>query len=110
MEKEGQNRVQMAAAAMKDSVIINTTTMKKNKTIQAEDQIQRQGPNSDRTIEENSNDIVKGNVGHQRASATIGGASSMDEKSSGIGRRDKGTGLATKDGLTGSDYDGQLSE
>jgi hypothetical protein len=34
----------------------------------------------------------------------------MDEKSSGMGRRDKGTGLSTKDGLTGSDYDGQLTE
>lgn len=35
------------------------------------------------------------------------GSSSLDEKSSGMGRRNKGTGLATKDGLTGSDYDGQ---
>lgn len=75
-----------------------------------DERIREQGANNDRTTEETSHDVVKGNPGHQRASANIGGASSMDEKSSGLGRRDKGTGLATKDGLTGSDYDGQLSE
>jgi len=36
--------------------------------------------------------------------------STLDEKSSGVGRRDKNTGLATKDGLTGSDTDGQLTQ
>ena len=75
-----------------------------------DEQIRRQGPNADRSIEETSHETVQGNPGHQRGSANIGGASSMDEKSSGMGRRDKGTGLATKDGVTGSDYDGQLSE
>lgn len=69
-----------------------------------------QGANLDRGIEESKNETVRGNVGHQKGSADLGGASSMDEKSSGLGRRDKGTGLATKDGLTGSDYDGQLTE
>lgn len=76
---------------------------------QTEEQIKRQG-SDDRNIEETSHQVVKGNPGHQRGSADTGGASSMDEKSSGVGRRDKGTGLATKDGLTGSDYDGQLTE
>lgn len=75
-----------------------------------DEQIRRQGSNADRSIEETSHETVQGNPGHQRGSANIGGASSMDEKSSGMGRRDKGTGLATKDGVTGSDYDGQLSE
>jgi hypothetical protein len=70
----------------------------------------RQGPNSDRGVEESKNETVRGNVGHQKGSADLGGSSSMDEKSSGMGRRDKGTGLASKDGLTGSDYDGQLTE
>jgi hypothetical protein len=69
-----------------------------------------QGPNKDRSIEETKNETVRGNVGHQKGSANLGGASSMDEKSSGLGRRDKGTGLSTKDGLTGSDYDGQITE
>lgn len=76
---------------------------------QTEEQIKRQG-SDDRNIEETSHQVVKGNPGHQRGSADTGAASSMDEKSSGVGRRDKGTGLATKDGLTGSDYDGQLTE
>ena len=110
MGKEGQKRVRMEAAEMKDLVIIKKKFMEENKRIQADDQTRMQGPDSDRTMEENSNETIKGNVGHQRGSATIGGASSMDEKSSGMGRRDKGTGLATKDGLTGSDFDGQVKD
>ena len=34
----------------------------------------------------------------------------MDEKSSTVGRNTKNTGISTKDGLTGSDYDGQVSD
>jgi hypothetical protein len=76
----------------------------------AEDRI-GQGPNKDRSSEESkSNEGVKGNVAHQRGSADLGSSSPMNEKSSGMGRRDKGTGLSTKDGVTGSDYDGQLTE
>jgi hypothetical protein len=37
-------------------------------------------------------------------------ASSLNEKSSTMGRRDKGRGLSSKDGLTGSDYDGQVTD
>lgn len=70
-----------------------------------------QGPNQDRSSEESTaNENFRGNVGHQKSSADVAGASSLDEKSSGMGRRDKGTGLATKDGLTGSDLDGQVTE
>jgi hypothetical protein len=47
---------------------------------------------------------------YQKASGDRSGSSSLDEKSSTMGRRDKGTGMATKDGLTGSDYDGQVTE
>jgi hypothetical protein len=76
----------------------------------AEDRI-GQGPDKDRSSEESTaNEKLRGNVGHQKNSADLGGASTLDEKSSGTGRRDKGTGLATKDGLTGSDNDGQLTE
>jgi len=35
---------------------------------------------------------------------------SKDEKSSSMGRNVKNTGISTKDGLTGSDYDGQVSD
>ena len=70
-----------------------------------------QGPNKDRSIEESkSGENVRGNTSHQRGSSDLGAASSMDEKSSGMGRRDKGTGISTKDGPTGSDYDGQVTE
>ena len=34
----------------------------------------------------------------------------LDEKSSGLGRRHKDSGIATKDGVTGSDYDGQVTD
>ena len=46
----------------------------------------------------------------QRSSTEKRTDSSLDEKSSGTGRREKNTGLATKDGLTGSDYDGQVTD
>jgi len=70
-----------------------------------------QGQNKDRSNEESlSSESISGNIGPQKGSADRTGASSMDEKSSTMGRRDKGSGLATKDGLTGSDYDGQLTE
>ncbi len=36
--------------------------------------------------------------------------SSLDEKSSTMGSRHKGRGLTSKDGLTGSDYDGQVTD
>jgi len=76
----------------------------------AEDRI-GQGPDKNRSSEEStSKENLRGNIGHQKSSADLGGASSLDEKSSGMGRRDKGTGLATKDGLTGSDFDGQVTQ
>ena len=37
-------------------------------------------------------------------------STSLDEKSSTVGRNTKNTGISTKDGLTGSDYDGQVSD
>ena len=70
-----------------------------------------QDSNKNRSSEQSrSNDNIRENVGHQRGSADRSDASTLNEKSSTIGRRDKGSGLSTKDGLTGSDYDGQLSE
>ena len=70
-----------------------------------------QGPDKDRSSEESTaNENLRGNIGHQKGFADTGGASTLDEKSSGIGRRDKGTGLSTKDGVTGSDLDGQVTQ
>jgi len=112
MEEEEKKAGRMEAEAMQVSVIIKhkKKVMKENTANQPDDNSPQQGPNSDRGLEEGASEVVKGNPGHQRGSADVGSASSMDEKSSGMGRRDKGTGLATKDGLTGSDYDGQLTE
>jgi hypothetical protein len=49
------------------------------------------------------------NVVHQTSTGRSAD-SALDEKSSGVGRKEKNTGLATKDGLTGSDADGQLTK
>jgi len=69
-----------------------------------------QVPNKSRSGEEpSSNENIHGNSAHQEDAADVHGASTLDEKSSGIGRRDKATGLSTKDGLTGSDLDGQTT-
>lgn len=57
---------------------------------------------------EGSNQHQRQTVGREPGTSDLSGASNLDEKSSGMGRRDKGTGLATKDGLTGSDFDGQV--
>jgi hypothetical protein len=56
-----------------------------------------------------SSDRAAGDVVRQNTSGRSTD-SSLDEKSSTMGRRDKNTGLATKDGLTGSDTDGQLTK
>ena len=69
-----------------------------------------QQPNRDRQTESNRPGHLQENVEHQKGSADRGSASSLDEKSSTMGRRDKGTGMSTKDGLTGSDLDGQVTE
>ena len=85
--------------------------MENNTSRQSQEDALGQGPNKDRTSEESSlNETTRGNITHQKGSADVSGVSTLDEKSSGMGRRDKGTGLSTKDGLTGSDYDGQLTE
>ena len=52
----------------------------------------------------------KMNTGIERETSDRSGSSSLNEKSSTMGRREKGRGMATKDGVTGSDYDGQVTE
>lgn len=70
-----------------------------------------QGPNKNRSSEElSSKENIRGNISHQEEAADSHSASNLDEKSSGMGRRDKATGLSTKDGVTGSDLDGQVTE
>lgn len=87
---------------MKDSVTIKLRVMA--------DISKRQNPGQDRNDKESLSETTRQHVSDQSGSGDLSGSSRLDEKSSGMGRRDKGTGLATKDGLTGSDYDGQLSD
>ncbi|MGZ3852487.1 MAG: hypothetical protein ACXVBJ_02590 [Flavisolibacter sp.] len=83
--------------------------MKDNTSGKINDDRIEQGPANDRSSEE-ANKTTRQTVGRETGSTDRSGASSLDEKSSGMGRRDKGTGLATKDGVTGSDFDGQVTE
>lgn len=70
-----------------------------------------QSPDKNRSAQEaRANENTREHAGHQKGSADRTRTSSLDEKSSTMGRRDKGSGLSTKDGLTGSDYDGQVTE
>jgi len=55
---------------------------------------------------------VKESGGMQNASANRGGTTDMDDEALTVGRRnasERGSGIATKNAITGSDYDGQLS-
>ena len=63
---------------------------------------------NDRSTERESGNDLSSQVGHSPTPKT--GDTNLDEKSSGMGRRNKGSGLSTKDGLTGSDYDGQVTD
>lgn len=102
MEKEESTAVRMEVPTTATSVIIKTKTMKENN--------KRQSPDTNRSNDEGrAAEELTGKV-IQEGSANVGSASALDEKSSTMSRRDKGTGLATKDGVTGSDFDGQLSE
>jgi hypothetical protein len=62
----------------------------------------------DRSKDQQSKERLSDQVGYQGSSGT-GKGRELDEKSSGVGRSDKSSGLASKDGVTGSDLDGQVS-
>ena len=62
--------------------------------------------NDSRNQSENRNQ----NVGRKNVIADREESAQLDEKSSGLGRRHKDSGIATKDGVTGSDYDGQVTD
>ena len=68
-----------------------------------------QNLNRERSQQEPSTDHVSTNTGRQRTSSETE-SSSLDHKSAGMGRRNKGRGLSSKDGLTGSDFDGQVTD
>jgi hypothetical protein len=72
-----------------------------------EENKKRQEPNQERHEDGTLGEQMTGNVTGN--STSVGNASRLDEKSSTMSRRNKSTGLSTKDGLTGSDLDGQVS-
>ena len=58
----------------------------------------------------NQNENSDQNIGRKNVIADREESADLDEKSSGLGRRRKDSGIATKDGVTGSDYDGQVTD
>jgi hypothetical protein len=100
MEKAGSTVAQMEAGVMAILVIIKTTSMKEN--------TRRHRPLNKRT-EDLADENLKQNISGERPWHDRSGTSQLDEKSSTMGRRNKDS-SSTKDGLTGSDYDGQTSE
>lgn len=74
------------------------------KEIRQDQQEGRQGGTSGESANESG--------GMQNASANRGGTTDMDDEALTVGRRnasEHGSGIATKNAVTGSDYDGQLS-
>jgi len=67
-----------------------------------------QTTDKDRNQEQDSKERLRDQVGYQGSSSGSGDAG-LDEKTSTMGRRDQSSGLTSKDGLTGSDLDGQVS-
>lgn len=67
------------------------------------------GQNSESRNEERNQNMDQ-NTGRQNIIADREESAHLDEKSSGLGRRHKDSGVATKDGVTGSDYDGQVTD
>lgn len=70
------------------------------------------GQNRNRENDLRSGEELRENSGRQNASADRGGISDRNDESltSGSSRQERGSGLSTKTGVTGSDYDGQLSD
>jgi len=69
-----------------------------------------QNPSRDRENEDLTADQLRSNTGVGRDANERAGTTELDEKSSGVGRTNSGRGLTSKDGLTGSDYDGQVTD
>lgn len=102
MAKEENILDQMEVAAAATTAIINVkSNFMKDKT--------RKNESGNKRNENLADENLKENISGPRPWNDRTGTSSLDEKSSGMGRRNKNTGLATKDGLTGSDYDGQVA-
>jgi len=69
-----------------------------------------QNPRTERENEDLTADQLRSNAGVSRDANERAGTTELDEKSSGVGRAGSGRGLTSKDGLTGSDYDGQVTD
>lgn len=104
MEKAGNTVALTEAEVMVISVI---TKLLKRKFMK--ENTRRHRPLNKRN-EDLADENLKQNISGKRPWNDRSDKSQLDEKSSTIGRRDKGTGPSTKDGLTGSDYDGQTLE
>ena len=75
-----------------------------------ENPINERNERNERNESRNQSENLDHNMGRKNVIADREESAQLDEKSSGLGRRHKDSGIATKDGVTGSDYDGQVTD
>jgi hypothetical protein len=85
-------------------VIINSTL----KILIMTENTKKQNRGNENRSENEETDRMGTRSGNDSSGQNI--SNSKDERSSSIGRNVKNTGISTKDGLTGSDYDGQVTD
>ena len=110
MEKVEQRMVRMVAVHREGEVIINGSIVHFKFYVMTEN---TKGQNRNRESDLRSGEELRENSGRQNASADRGGISDQKDESlttNRSSRQERGSGLSTKRGVTGSDYDGQLSD
>jgi hypothetical protein len=102
--------VRMVAVRREGEVIINGSIVHFKFYVMTEN---TKGQNRNRESDLRSGEELRENSGRQNASADRGGISDQNDESlttDRSSRQERGSGLSTKRGVTGSDYDGQLSD
>ena len=110
MVKEGKEVVRMEAVQQEEEAIISFCFIH-FKIYVMEENVKGQN-NQDREQQRPGKLNEKESGGMQNASANRGGTTDMDDEALTTGRRntqERGSGISTKNSVTGSDYDGQLA-
>ena len=100
----------MVAVRREGEVIINGSIVHFKFYVMTEN---TKGQNRNRESDLRSGEELRENSGRQNASADRGGISDQNDESlttDRSSRQERGSGLSTKRGVTGSDYGGQLSD
>src|SRR5829696_8992717 len=106
MARAGRKMVPTAVVPREEGRIIKQFFEPKNNSME-----NSKGQNTEEQQSGSGRQDVKESGGMQNASANRGGTTDMDDEALTTGRRnaqERGSGVATKNTVTGSDYDGQL--